>query len=198
MQAQTLAAAAACAAAALSLINVGYQAYLSNKNEARKWQRDKLPDIIRMFSGSNHKLNAMTFFQAEEWKASKGKKEAALMAEYRKSMELLDALEVTASSKVAIAARKVSYSISNGIDYLRFHFDTPEYNLDWERELYWEYAEASYAFLCLSRKELGLGTLPPPPGLLRWRERSSRARSLPRPASKSTEAKASPPVETSP
>ncbi|MFG3300350.1 hypothetical protein [Micromonospora chersina] len=190
MQAQTLAAVAACAAAALSLINVGYQAYLSNKNEARKWQRDKLPDIIRAFSGSNHKLNAMTFFQAEKWRTSRGEKEVALMAEYGTSRELLDGLEVTASSKVATAAQKVTSSITAGIDYLRFYVDTPEYDLSRERELYWEYAEASYAFLCASRKELGLGPLPPPPGLLRWRERGSRARPLPIPTSKDTEAKA--------
>jgi hypothetical protein len=171
MQAQTLAAIAACAAAALSLVNVGYQAYLSNRNEARKWQRDKLPDIVRSFSGSNHKLNVITFFQVEKWRTSKKSQESALKPEYEYSMELLDALEITGSPDVVKAAREVSQSITLGIDYMRFKSDSPDYDKTKERELYWQYAAASHTFICASRKHLGLDPVPPPPGLLRWQQR---------------------------
>jgi hypothetical protein len=88
VQAQTLAAVAACCAAGISLFNVGYQAYLASRNETRKWQREKLPELVRQFSASNHELNVIVFFKADEWKREGKAREREAATHFKKSMSL--------------------------------------------------------------------------------------------------------------
>src|SRR4051812_35941887 len=66
VQAQTVAAVAACTAAGLSLVNVGYQAYHANRNETRKWRREKLPEAIRSFGSALHKMTRKIMFKSHE------------------------------------------------------------------------------------------------------------------------------------
>jgi hypothetical protein len=173
MEAETLAAGAACAAAGLSLVSIGYQAYNARRSENQKWLRETLPDAILEYGRLAHEMQRLWFFCADDIrKLAIDERDRRSLELFADAMRCLDRLELVASPELIVAARNVTYAIDSGRMYQLSTINTPDYSLDVERDLYWAYAEASHQYVTLARRALGLSASPVPPGLERWRHES--------------------------
>jgi hypothetical protein len=167
---QTVAAVAACAAAGLSLVNVGYQAYLANRNESAKWRRDKLPETIRSFGNALSRMTGKVAFKDQFGEPAPANIHKLIEDDFARANVELDTLEIIGSQRLVEAARAVLHAATDIIDYLGHHpHGAPNHSREQERIAYWDYVELNHAFLCAARREIGLDPLLPSPGLIAWR-----------------------------
>ena len=172
MQADIIAATAACAAAALSLINVGVQARFARSGESQRWRRDTLPTTVQAFGAAVHKVSGLTYFRPEQWAAlSTGERQEHGTDEYQEALRWLGVLEVVGSTPLVVAARRYLFAVRDSLRWIRGNAGTPEWSSDEDDRQYWNSIEMYVAYLSVARSDLGLDPLPPPRGLAGWRDR---------------------------
>jgi len=174
MSAQQVSAVAALAAVVISLVNVGLSSLLVHRQESRKWRREQLPDLVEKLADAAFCWEVKIF--ESDWNfIPQADREAFGMDEARVAMALVNRLEVFAAPETISTAHTMLYAI----DHIRMHnlmIDTTESGGDSPKpwNLYWDWAEAHYAFLRASRREMGLKPPPVPRGLSHYRERSKK------------------------
>ncbi|WP_448059186.1 hypothetical protein [Cellulomonas hominis] len=173
MEPEMVAAVAACAAALISVLNVGVTARLSRAQESTRWTRELLPELVRELTDALHGYYMRVFYA--DWHAvPEAERGTYGLEEFKRCSELVGRLQVFADPRTIERA----YDAVNRADAIRMYMaarvrsdDDPQ---RWA--LYWDYAEASHRFLAAARREMGLGKPPTPPGLARRRAQARRQR----------------------
>jgi hypothetical protein len=177
MSPETVAAFAAVAAAAISLLNIAVTRHFTKVLESTKWTRELLPDLVRELDKAFH-VQYMALFNAPWDELTSTEAEDVGIPEFDKAHDAEERLEVFASPEAVTAAREVRH----WLEAMRFHFlrETGDVRDSGKWPYYWRYAEASHAFVNAARKEMGLKPVPLPPGLAdrRRKEKGSAKRSL--------------------
>ena len=187
MNAETVAAVAAVAAAVVSALNIAATRRLAQSMESTKWTRQLMPDLVQELKQARHD-QYMAYFEAD-WSACSDEEASDLgMKEFRRGSEAQERLEVFASPATISAARQVSYELTAIRSYFLNHREAAqsadalsrphEDRGKWHH--YWRYAESSHAFLNAARKEMGLRPVAVPPGLADMRKKimGSEAKSI--------------------
>jgi hypothetical protein len=154
INASDVAAAAAVAAAVVSLINVGYTSYLSRKKEYSAWAREMLPELITRFKDAAARYDAAT--RDVDWE-NVDPSVFPGQPEFRDMMEIRDSLEVFASQRTVDAA----YELIVRTDFLRIGraensnaaADPPQWDMESAEKFY---RLAYENFLRAARSEMGL------------------------------------------
>lgn len=162
-----LSAVAAVAAAAISLLNIGFTARLSQKQDSRKWTRDLLPEVVMELNKAFHE-EYMTLFESDRSGMTSKDKEMVGMTELRHTRGLVERLEVFATPRTIRAAKDVRNALVS-MRYLLMNGKKAAGGSPEQWAAYWKYAEANHLFLNAARREMGLRSAPVPPGLKRHR-----------------------------
>jgi hypothetical protein len=143
MRAETLAAVAAVAAAAISLINVGITAYFAHRQESVKWIRQKLPELVREFTDAAF-VSEREIFESDWRKFDDEQMHKIGVEAYRKARETLERLEVFANPRTISTANAVVASIEKIRVTSIYLLRRGEFEIwhDERRPTYWAYAEA--------------------------------------------------------
>lgn len=187
MNAETVAASAAVAAAVVGVINIEATRRLTRSMESTKWTRQLLPGLVRELDQA-HFDQYMAYFDADWFTVTDEEASDIGMQEFRRASDARDRLEVFAAPATILAAREVSHELTA----MRFYFlkqrkeGKPTRGLEPAHEdggkwhHYWRYAEANHAFLNAARSEMGLKPVPVPPGLedMRRKTTGSKSRSI--------------------
>ncbi|MFC0439654.1 hypothetical protein [Kutzneria buriramensis] len=154
MSAQDLSAAAALAAVVISLINVGLSSLLVRRQEGQRWRREQLPETVTKLVEAAFRWEVKVF--ESDWQlVPEADRHLFGMEEARVAMELASKLDVFAAPETISAAQRML----DAVDQIRMHNlrvlskSSDENPRSWS--LYWEWAEAQYAFLKASRREMG-------------------------------------------
>lgn len=163
MSAEQVGAVAAIVAVVISSVNVLISARLVRHQENVRWTRDVLPTLVAQFVKATHRWEVKIF--ENDWTAiPEAERESFGMPEAAEALELLDQLGVFAGSKVISAAHK-AFDAVDAIRMERLALGDQVERTYRSWDLYWNYAEAKHAFLCESRREMGLEQPPIPGGL---------------------------------
>lgn len=115
MQAETLAAIAASAAAVISLVNVAYQAYLEGRKENRKWLRDTLPEAVYRYSDAIFEMSREIVFKTEIWEAlAPEERQRRGLEHFAQAMQWGDRPDVEGLQAVKTLVHELAHALLHG------------------------------------------------------------------------------------